>query len=216
MSHITSGAGGKTLLTTGLGEQFNLSRNGNEMRRELAAGSAIDDPPTRKCSDALASAGWDRAVGLLQQQCVSVASNGESDLWYSSIEREGGFNLRENPAGKGGSVLGFATGSEVGNATVRFFGIDGRGWIWRGSPVGIYVADPELARQGQWLYLSRTDGIAGTDANRGSFFSDPDGSVWFCLDDPINGSQVSGLNEQVVDTVQDERGKGTKGDSPER
>ena len=60
------------------------------------------------------------------------------------------------------------------------------GWIWRGSPIGIYVADPEQARQGQWLYLNRLDGIAGTDANRRSFFSDRDGSVWFGLDNSIN------------------------------
>jgi hypothetical protein len=80
----------------------------------------------------------------------------------------------------------FVSGDEIGNATVRFLGVDTRGWIWRGSPVGVYVADHDQARQGQWLYLNRLDGIAGTDANRTSFFSDPDGSVWFGLDNSIN------------------------------
>ncbi len=191
LSHLTAGPDGTILLTTGFHEKFRLRTDGEPIGR-LPAPSASDEPENRSCSDALASAGWDsdrasrlsqQANWLAQQQCVSLSREGGSEIWYTNWQREGGLNLLENPAGK---VLKFATGSEVGNATVRFLGIDKRGWIWRGSPVGIYVADRELARQGQWLYLNRQDGIAGQDANRGSFFSDPDGSVWFGADYSIN------------------------------
>jgi serine/threonine-protein kinase len=147
---------------------------------------ATDNSAIERCSTVLASLGWNRILGLQQQQCVSVSMKDKSDLWYSHNEREGGFVLLENSGGTQSVLHNFDSGPNIGNATVRFFGVDSRGWIWRGSPIGIYVADPELARQGQWLYLNRTDGIAGTDANRGSFFSDPDGSVWFGLDSSID------------------------------
>ncbi len=124
--------------------------------------------------------------GPLEQSCRYFAIDGQGDIWYGNSGRESGFTLVEQPASDHPRVRHFVSGGEIGNATVRFFGVDTRGWIWRGSPVGVYVADPKLAREGQWLYLNRLDGIAGTDANRASFFSDPDGSVWFGLDNSIN------------------------------
>jgi hypothetical protein len=125
--------------------------------------------------------------GALEQNCHYLAVDARGDVWYGDDNAHGaGFALLERPAGILPQLRHFVSGGEVGNATVRFFGVDRRGWIWRGSPVGIYVADPEQARQGQWLYLNRLDGVAGTDANRRSFFSDPDGSVWFGLDNSVN------------------------------
>jgi ligand-binding sensor domain-containing protein/predicted Ser/Thr protein kinase len=123
----------------------------------------------------------------VKKTCVFLAVDSKGGAWYGDWNWRGaGFALVEEPSGIHPQVRRFPDGGEVGNATVRFLGVDSRGWIWRGSPVGVYVADPEQARQGQWLYLNRLDGIAGIDANRTSFFSDPDGSVWFGLDDSIN------------------------------
>ena len=126
------------------------------------------------------------AEGPPIQACRYFAIAGNGDIWLTTAEPETGFTLVERPGSANPRTRNFLSGGEVGIAQTRFFGIDQRGWIWRGSPSGIYVADSEEARRGEWLYLNRLDGIAGTDANRRSFFSDPDGSVWFGLDNSIN------------------------------
>ena len=65
------------------------------------------------------------------------------------------------------------------SARTYFLGNDSRGWLWRGSEDGVYVARPDQARSGVWTKLDGTDGLGNVDANRHSFFSDPDGSVWW-------------------------------------
>jgi predicted Ser/Thr protein kinase len=126
-------------------------------------------------------------AGSPSPACYYLAIDGLGGVWYGDANWLGaGFGLVEGRSGDHPKARRFTSGDEVGNATVRFLGVDSRGWIWRGSPAGVYVADPAQARQGQWLYLNRLDGIAGTDANRTSFFSDSDGSVWFGLDNSIN------------------------------
>jgi hypothetical protein len=122
----------------------------------------------------------------LKRPCLALAIDRKGDIWYGDYGQEGRLALVEEPAVTRPRIQHFASGGEVGATTVRFLGIDSRGWIWRGSPIGIYVADPQEARQGRWLYLNHLDGIAGIDANHHSFFNDPDGSVWFGVDNSIN------------------------------
>jgi hypothetical protein len=55
---------------------------------------------------------------------------------------------------------------------------DHRGWIWRGSIDGIYIADLEQARTGQWLHLTDSDGLPGPAVSQAAFTEDEDGSVW--------------------------------------
>jgi len=123
--------------------------------------------------------------GLLGNRCVSFAIEPEGDIWYSYNPAGTDFSLIENPKGMNPHIRHFASGGEVGNIQNNFFASDRRGWLWRGTPSGIYVADPEQARRGQWLYLNRTDGLPGIDANQRSFFNDADGSVWFGMDNSV-------------------------------
>jgi hypothetical protein len=66
-----------------------------------------------------------------------------------------------------------------------FFETDHRGWLWRGSSDGIYVADFEQAKQGVWLHLDIGDGLPARPASSQSFFEDSDGSVWYCADTSV-------------------------------
>ena len=122
----------------------------------------------------------------LEEWCRYLLVDNSGEIWAGSNGRLGTFILIQDPKGAKPAFQTFSSGGEIGNGTIRFLGVDSRGWLWRGSPVGVYVADTDEARQGRWLYLNHQDGIAGTDANRGSFFSDPDGSVWFGLDNSVN------------------------------
>jgi tRNA A-37 threonylcarbamoyl transferase component Bud32 len=121
--------------------------------------------------------------GLLQNSCASFALDGKAGIWYGYLS--GGFSLIENTHAKRLRIENFLDGGEIGNATTRFFVSDRRGWLWRGSPIGIYVADMRQARQGQWLFLNRADGLPGIDANQRSFTEDRDGSVWFGMDNSV-------------------------------
>jgi hypothetical protein len=123
------------------------------------------------------------ADGLRQNQCMALAIDRKADIWYGYIS--GGFSLIRDPQASRPHVQSFPDGGEVGNTTTRFLASDRRGWLWRGSPIGIYVADLEQARQGQWLYLNRSDGLPGTDANQRSLVEDRDGSVWFGMDNSV-------------------------------
>jgi ligand-binding sensor domain-containing protein len=105
----------------------------------------------------------------LKRPCLAFAIDRQGDIWYGDFGQEGGLALVEEPAGTRPRMRHFAGGGEVGAATVRFLGVDNRSWIWRGSTIGVYVADPDQARHGRWLYLNGLDGIAGTDANHRSF-----------------------------------------------
>ena len=187
------------------GGTFQISAGGTVIREvdsSHAATQQLDaqsDKPGNlfTCSDEglfrKTAAGWrpiDTNDGELKQSFDSCrfAIDDKQDIWFGMTRPDGRstFILLEKPTAAHPQVRHFASSDEIGNTTVRFLGVDSRGWIWRGSPVGVYVADAEQARRGQWLYLNGQDGIAGTDANRRSFFSDPDGSVWFGLDNSIN------------------------------
>jgi ligand-binding sensor domain-containing protein/predicted Ser/Thr protein kinase len=137
------------------------------------------------CSDSglihLDKAGWHlitTADGLLGSRCLSFAVDRDEDVWYS-YSRVPSFSLIQNPAEAKPLIRHFSNGGEVGTAQAFFFESDKRGWLWRGSGDGIYVAEPEQARQGQWLHIDTKDGLPSNDSNQFAFFQDKDGSVWF-------------------------------------
>jgi len=114
--------------------------------------------------------------GLPRGICRSLAFPGNGDVWAGYIH---GFALIHPGARGAAAVHGFQDGGEVGNATSYSLGADTRGWLWRGSGDGTYVADPAQAQAGVWLHLNGIDGLTDLDVDHGSFFSDPDGSVWW-------------------------------------
>ena len=114
---------------------------------------------------------------LPEKSCISLAVQPSGDVWlgYSGLQ----MFAMVHPGGRDVSVRRFQDGDELGSAVSFFFGMDARGWVWRGSQDGIYVADPGQAQAGVWLHLGEVDGLTDLDTNHGSFFSDSDGSVWW-------------------------------------
>jgi hypothetical protein len=186
ITQISAGPNGMVIARTASAHRFLMNVAGRMMGNINERDQADPDGDLRSCSDVYKSGGpYDPISSKMDQMCVSFMTGGKRNVWYANGP-ESGFRLKEFPDELHTRVRQFTSGGEVGLSTVRFFGLDRRGWIWRGSPAGVYVASPDQARQGQWLYLNRLDGIAGTDANSGSFFSDADGSVWFGLDNSVD------------------------------
>jgi len=109
-------------------------------------------------------------------RCRSLAVVEGGDIWA-------GYNdevalIHWNGQGTG-AVREFPSGGDTGNAKSLAFGSDPRGWLWRGSEDGVYVADQDQARRGVCLHLNEMDGLADLDINHRSLFCDPDGSVWW-------------------------------------
>jgi tRNA A-37 threonylcarbamoyl transferase component Bud32/ligand-binding sensor domain-containing protein len=123
--------------------------------------------------------------GLIENRCISLAIDQEGGVWCGYSIWPSVFSLIENATGNRPRVRNFTTGEAVGNTQSLFFATDHRGWIWRGTPKGIYIADPEQARKEQWLYINRSDGLPRADANQRSFFEDRDGSSWFGMGNSI-------------------------------
>jgi tRNA A-37 threonylcarbamoyl transferase component Bud32 len=120
---------------------------------------------------------------LPEKSCISLAVQANGDVWLGYPGLHMFFLV--HPGGGDVRVRRFQGGDELGSAISFFFGTDTRGWLWRGSRDGIYVADPGQAQAGVWLHLGEVDGLTDLDANHGSFFSDSDGSVWWAADASI-------------------------------
>jgi tRNA A-37 threonylcarbamoyl transferase component Bud32 len=127
--------------------------------------------------------GWRTVArdGLAPQDiCRSMAFDAEGDIWLAD---GGPFTLVHLDAEGGSVVRSFTSGDEIGNlitaATAYAFGVDSRGWVWRGGSDGMYVADPAQARAGVWLHMNEIDGLSDLDVNHNSLFGDADGSVWW-------------------------------------
>jgi len=124
---------------------------------------------------------WRQIAGnayLPDRACISLALQANGDAWlgYAGL----GASILVHPAaGNGATVRQFRT------ATSFFLGVDTRGWVWRGSGDGISVAEPAQVEAGVWLHLNEMDELTDVDANRDSFFSDTDGSVWWAADASI-------------------------------
>lgn len=58
-------------------------------------------------------------------------------------------------------------------AETRFVRADSRGWLWRGTPQGVYVSDGIHTGPQDWLHLE----VSGESAHYG-FFEDEDHSIW--------------------------------------
>jgi len=122
--------------------------------------------------------------GLLENRCFSFAIDKTGDIWYS-YAKVPAFSRIQDPAGPHRAIRHFSNGGEIGTAQSYFFESDSRGWLWRGVADGIYIAEPEQARQGQWLHFDLADGLPATNAGEFSFFEDKDGSVWFGVESAI-------------------------------
>ncbi len=62
---------------------------------------------------------------------------------------------------------------------------DSRGWIWRGTPNGVYVSDGRHLNEEDWLHIHQLNGLAANELDEFGFFEDRDGSVWISGEEGI-------------------------------
>jgi tRNA A-37 threonylcarbamoyl transferase component Bud32 len=133
------------------------------------------------------ASGWRRTSkeqGLQENECNAFALDPGGDVWYG-YNTLPGISLIHN-ARSGNPVIQHLQGNgEWGILQSHFLNFDRRDWLWRGESDGVFIADPQTAREGQWLRLSHEDGLPAADTNQKAFFEDADGSVWLGADSSI-------------------------------
>ena len=117
----------------------------------------------------------DRPVGVIR----SIAL-GESDIWISH-RRPGGFS-RLHRTGAEWRVSEYTAAEGYGPADTHFIKRDSRGWLWRGTPDGVYVSDGIHLATSDWLHISSHNGLAGDDTAQYGFAEDLLGNVWICTE----------------------------------
>jgi len=121
--------------------------------------------------------------GMLQDFCISLAVLENGDVWYGYGAGLNAFDrLRLSPSGEVNIQHYYP---ELPGSENHFFDVDRRGWLWRGAGDGIYVATPEKAAANEWVRIEEADGLVYDSGNQQSFYSDPDGSVWFATGNTI-------------------------------
>ena len=121
--------------------------------------------------------------GMLQDFCITLAVLDNGDAWYGYGYGSNAFDhLRLGPSGEVNIQHYYP---ELPGSENHFFDVDQRGWLWRGAVDGIYVATPGKAAAGSWVRIEEADGLVYDSGNQQSFFSDPDGSVWFAAGNAI-------------------------------
>ena len=101
--------------------------------------------------------------------------DGKDAIWVS--HRRPGFFSRLERSGDGWRVRRF-TSPEYGPPDTHYLHVDSRGWIWRGTLLGVYVAKRGSYDADQWLHLNEDNGLASTATSNGGWAEDGDGFVW--------------------------------------
>jgi hypothetical protein len=60
----------------------------------------------------------------------------------------------------------------------HFFRVDRRGWIWRGTNDGVFIARPGHTEAGEWLRLDARRGLIIGGVGIQGFYDSPNGDVW--------------------------------------
>ncbi|HKT46304.1 MAG TPA: serine/threonine-protein kinase [Candidatus Acidoferrales bacterium] len=123
--------------------------------------------------------------GMLQDFCLTLAVSSDGDAWYGYGTLDVFDRLRLDDSGQV-NIQHFP----VNGSQTRFFDADQRGWLWRGGADGVFAAAPDKAAAGEWRSLRELDGLPAVSTNQQSFYSDPDGSVWFAADNTITHFRV--------------------------
>jgi protein kinase-like protein len=120
----------------------------------------------------------DQPVTLLR----SFALAGD-DIWVA-YRRAGAFS-RLHRAGEQWTVTNFPSEAGYGPVDTHFLKRDSRGWIWRGTPEGVFISDGRRVAPEDWIHLHAEKGLAGNQTDLYGFFEDTDGSVWISSGDGI-------------------------------
>lgn len=138
--------------------------------------------------------GWSQittAQGLLENLCRALLPKREN-VWVGYFSANA-FALVRPDFANGVTVRQFRPGGDVGFSNrVNAFQSDSRGWIWRGTGGGLYVASAAEAESGKWIMLNETDGLPDTGVEQQALFPDEDGSMWFASGNTIGHLRLPG------------------------
>ncbi len=113
----------------------------------------------------------------------SLTLAGDSDIWVTY--RRGGSFSRLHKDGEQWRVTEFPAASGYTPVNSYFIKRDSRGWIWRGTPDGVYVSDGVHVAPDDWIHLNLQNGLAANETSLYGFFEDRDGSVWIAGDEGL-------------------------------
>ncbi len=116
----------------------------------------------------------------LSRWCALFALAGDDEIWVSY---RGGLDLFLGCAAQG-DVWKVETFSQAPNDT-HFLKRDSRGWIWRGTPQGVYLSDGVHVAPDDWIHLHLGNGLAANETDIYGFFEDSDHSVWIAGEEGV-------------------------------
>jgi ligand-binding sensor domain-containing protein len=131
----------------------------------------------------LGSGGWEVVIpreALLNPAVRSIAIAPGGIVWvsyrfplaFSRLEQvRGRWMRRDFPAEAG-----------FGPSETRSLLADSRGWIWRSTPHGLFVADGVHLQPSDWITLHAFNNLPGDSTGPNAFMEDRDGSVWLATD----------------------------------
>lgn len=116
--------------------------------------------------------------GLLDDECRSITVLPTDEVWVGYAHIGSLSRIRQRDASSF-HIDSFPADAPIHDGDNFFLDSDSRGLLWLGSNQNDYVAIPDSAPHGDWLKLDAQDGIPEPGGNQNSFYSDPDGSIWF-------------------------------------
>jgi hypothetical protein len=105
------------------------------------------------------------------------------DIWVTH-RRAGSFS-RLHKQGEQWHVISFPAAAGYTPVDSYFIKRDSRGWIWRGSPEGVFVSDGVHVAPNDWLHFDLLSGLASKESSLYGFFEDPTGAVWLSGDEGL-------------------------------
>ncbi len=109
----------------------------------------------------------------------SFALAGDNEIWIA-YRRPGAFS-RLRRAGDLWKVESFNNPP----IDTHFLKHDSRGWIWRGTPQGVYISDGVHVAPDDWIHLHLGDGLAANETDIYGFFEDVDHTVWIAGEEGV-------------------------------
>jgi ligand-binding sensor domain-containing protein len=106
------------------------------------------------------------------------------DIWVAH-RRSGAFS-RLHRNGETWAVTLFSANAGYGPVDTEFLKRDSRGWIWRGTPNGVYVSDGRHVMPNDWIHIHPENGLATNDNTLYGFFEDADGSIWIAGEEGLS------------------------------
>ncbi len=114
---------------------------------------------------------------------VRSFTHAAGDIWVT--HRRAGQFSRLHPQGDRWTVEEFRASDGYTPVDSYFIRRDSRGWLWRGSPDGVFVSDGVHVAPNDWLHLNMSNGLASNETSLYGFYEDPQNNVWISGDEGL-------------------------------